>query len=116
MATEQRGMTPTRSNPGTDVSGATLKSRHSKSNDTGTRDNNTPDSAEDDDNPLQPDLEQEDEQASPPEQAADGELEEDNYMPLSEDEVSLGDDEFVVPKDPSNKSASSAGLWPRQIA
>ena len=76
------------------------KSRHSKSSDTGTRDNNTPDSAEDDDNPLQPDLEGEDEQASPPEQAADGESEEDNYMPLSEDKVSLGDEEFIVPEDP----------------
>ena len=40
------------------------KSRHRKSSDTGTRDNNAPDSAEDDDNPLQPDLEREDEQAS----------------------------------------------------
>ena len=76
------------------------KSHHSKSSDTGTRDNNTPDSAEDDDNPLQPDLEREDEQASPPEQAAKGESEDDNYMPLSEDEVSLGDEEFVVPEDP----------------
>ena len=76
------------------------KSRHSKSSDTGTRDNNAPDSAEDDDNPLQPDLEREDEQASPPEQAANGESEDDNYMPLSEDEVSLGDEEFIVPEDP----------------
>ena len=76
------------------------KSRHSKSSDTGTRDNNASDSAEDDDNPLQPDLEREDEQASPPEQAADGESEDDNYMPLSEDEVSLGDEEFIVPEDP----------------
>ena len=48
------------------------KSRHSKSSDTGTRDNNAPDSAEDDDNPLQPEFEWEDEQASPPGQAADG--------------------------------------------
>ena len=76
------------------------KSRRSKSSDTGTRDNNAPDSAEDDDNPLQPDLEWEDEQARPPEQAANGESEDDNYMPLSEDEVSLGDEEFVVPEDP----------------
>ena len=76
------------------------KSRHSKSSDTGTRDNNTPDSAEDDDNSLQPDLEREDEQASPPKQVADGESEDDNYMPLSEDEVSLGDEEFIVPEDP----------------
>ena len=76
------------------------KPRHSKSSDTGTRDNNAPDSAEDDDNPLQPDLEREDEQASPPEQAANGESEDDNYMPLSEDEVSLGDEEFIMPEDP----------------
>ena len=76
------------------------KSRQSKSGDTGTGDNNTPDSAEDDDNLLQPDLEREDEQASPPEQAADRETEDGNYMPLSEDEVSLGDDEFIVPEDP----------------
>ena len=76
------------------------KSRHSKNSDTDTRDNNTPDSAEDDDNPLQPDLEREDEQASPPEQAADGETEDDNYMPFSEDEVSLSDEEFIVPEDP----------------
>ena len=47
--------------------------RQSKSGDTGTGDNNTPDSAEEDDNPLQPELEREDEQASPPEQAANGE-------------------------------------------
>ena len=30
----------------------------------------------------------------------DGESEDDNYMPLSEDVVSLGDEEFIVPKDP----------------
>ena len=44
--------------------------------------------------------EQEDGQASPDEQATDGDLEDDNYMPPSEDEVSLGDDEFGVPEDP----------------
>ena len=92
------------------------KSRHSQSSDTGTRDNNTPDSAEDDNNPLQHDVEWEGEQASPPEQAANGELEEDNYMPLSEDEVSLSDEEFIVPKDSSSRSASSTGLWPQHIA
>ena len=30
----------------------------------------------------------------------DGYLEDDNYMPPSKDEVSLGDDEFGVPEDP----------------
>ena len=39
-------------------------------------------------------------EASPPERAADGEAEDDNYMPPSEDEASLNDDEFVVPVDP----------------
>ena len=31
-------------------------------------------------------------------------------MPLSEDEVSLGDEEFIVPEDPVEQEASSAGL------
>ena len=31
-------------------------------------------------------------------------------MPLSEDEVSLGDEEFIVPKDPIEQEPSSAGL------
>ena len=93
-------MTPPRINPSVDVKRRRSKSRHSKSSDTDTRDNNTSDSAEDDNNPLQHDLEREGEQDSPPERAADGEPEEDNYMPLSEDEVSLGDKEFIVPEDP----------------
>ena len=41
-----------------------FKPGHRKISDTGTRDNNVLDSAEDDDNPLQPDLEREEEQAS----------------------------------------------------
>ena len=45
--------------------------------------------------------EQEDGQASPKEHAVDGESEDDNYMPLSEDKVSLGDEEFIVPEDPA---------------
>ena len=55
------------------------------------------------DNPAQPGFEQDEEedgQASPKEQATDGESEDDNYMPLSKDEVSLGDEEFIMPKDP----------------
>ena len=74
------------------------KPRHSKSSDTGTRNNNTADSTED--NPLQPGFEWEDGQASPKEQATDGESEDDNYMPFSEDEVSLGNEEFIVPEYP----------------
>ena len=33
-------------------------------------------------------------------------------MPPSEDEVSLGDDEFGVPEDPAEQFALSDGLWP----
>ena len=54
-------------------------------------------------NPDQPTFEQaeqEHRQVSPDEQATDGYLEDDNYMPPSEDEVSLGDDEFGIPEDP----------------
>ena len=43
---------------------------------------------------------QEDGEASPHERAAGREVEDDNYMPPSEDEASLDDDEFVVPEDP----------------
>ena len=79
------------------------KPRHSKNSDTGTRDNSTPDDAEDENNPAQPDFEQaerEDGQVSPHEQAMDGDSKDDNYMLLSEDEVSLGDEEFIIPEDP----------------
>ena len=79
------------------------KSRHSKSSNTGTRDDSNLDGAKDKNNPAQPGFEQakwKDGQASPKEQATDGESEDDNYMPLSEDEVSLGDEEFIVPEDP----------------
>ena len=76
------------------------KSRHSKSGNADTGDNNMPDSAEENDNPLRQDLEQEDGEASPPKRAAGGEGEDDNYMPPSEDEASLDDDKFAVPEDP----------------
>ena len=42
----------------------------------------------------------EDGEANPHERAAGRKLEDDNYMPPSEDEASLDDDEFVVPEDP----------------
>ena len=77
------------------------KSRQSKNGDSGTGDNNTPNSAED--NHLQQDSAQEDGEASPHERAADREVEDDDYMPPSEDEASLDDDEFVVPSDPAEQ-------------
>ena len=77
------------------------KSRQSKNDDSGTGENKTPDSAED--NPLQQDSAQEDGEASPHERAADREVEDDNYTPPSEDEASLDDDEFVIPSDPAEQ-------------
>ena len=74
------------------------KSCQRKNGDSGTGDNNTPDSAEE--NPLQQDSAQEDGEANPHERAADREVEDNNYMPPSEDEASLDDDKFVVPEDP----------------
>ena len=73
------------------------KSRQHKNGDSSTGDNNTPESAEE--HPPGQDLAQEDGETSPQERAADIEVEDDNYMPPSEDEASL-DDEFVVPEDP----------------
>ena len=70
------------------------KSPQRKNGESRTGDNNTPDSAED--NRLQQDLAQEDGEANPHERAADREVEDDNYMPPSEDEASLDDDEFVA--------------------
>src|SRR4051812_27438446 len=77
------------------------KSRQSKNGDSGTGDNTTPDSAEE--HQPQQDSAQEDGEASPHERAAEQEVEDDNYMPPSEDEASLGDDEFVVPSDPAEQ-------------
>ena len=74
------------------------KSRHSKNGDSGTGDNNTPDSAED--NPLQQDSAQEDGEdgkIGPDEHVVSEDSEDSNYLPLSEDEVSLGDADFIVP-------------------
>ena len=76
------------------------KPRHSN---TDTGEENNPDGAEEEYNPDQPTFEEAEEghgQVSRDEQAIDGYLEDDNYMPPSEDEVSLGDDKFGVPEDP----------------
>ena len=79
------------------------KSRHGKDSNTGTRDNNTPDDAEDQEDPVEPTFEQdnrEDGQFSPDEQAVNEDSEDSNYLPLSKDEVSLGDEDFILPEEP----------------
>ena len=86
------------------------QSRQSKSSDTGTGDNSTPDSAEDGNNPLQHDIGQEDGEASPPERAADGEAEDDNYRPPLKMRQASATTNSPCQRIPSNKSASNAGL------
>ena len=98
---EQWGMTPPRNSQSAGVSGAALNPAKAKNGDSGTGDNTTPDSAEE--HPPQQDSAQEDGEASPHERAADREVEDDNYMPPSEDEASLDDDEFIIPSDPAEQ-------------
>ena len=78
------------------------KSRQNKYGDSSTGDNNTPDSAED--NPLQQDLAQEEGEANPHDRAVDREVEDDNYMPPSDDEARLVTTNLSCPRIPSNKS------------
>ena len=68
--------------------------------DTGTGENNTPDDAKDNEDPVEITSEQEERengQVSPDEQAINEDSEDSNYLPLSEDEVSLGNEDFIVP-------------------
>ena len=57
--------------------------------------------------------EQEDKQVSPDEQATHDNSEDDNYLPLSEYEASLGDEEFVVPEEPSEQECFKRQLIAR---
>ena len=65
--------------------------------------NNTPDDAEDNEDPIEATSEQdewEDGQVSPDEQAIEEDSEDGSYHPLSEEEVSLGNEDFIVPEAP----------------
>ena len=101
---ETNGDEATKDNPSKKIAKHGRRPRRSKprQDNTGTGDKNNPDGADDEYNSKQPafeQAEQEDGHDSPDEQATDGYPEEDNYMPPSEDEISLGDDEFGVPED-----------------
>ena len=79
------------------------KSRREKDSNTGTRDNNTPDDTKDQENPVEPTSEQddrEDGQVSPDEQAINDDSEGSTYLPPFEDEVNLGNEDFIVPEEP----------------
>ena len=79
------------------------KSHCGKDSNTGTGDNDTPENAEDQEDPIELTSEQddrEDGQIDPDEQAVNEDSEDNNYLPLYEDDVSLGDEDFIVPEEP----------------
>ena len=60
----------------------------------------------DNEDPVEPTSEQEeweDGQASSDEQATNEDANDSNYLPLSEDEVCLGDEDFIVPEEPAEQ-------------
>nr|XP_020162949.1 FK506-binding protein 4-like [Aegilops tauschii subsp. strangulata] len=78
------------------------RSRREKESNTGTRDNNTPDNAEDSDHPVEPVFERdewEEGQVNPDELVDHEDSEDSNYLPASEEDVSLGNEDFIVPEE-----------------
>ena len=79
------------------------KSHREKDSNTDTGENNTLDDARDNEDPIEPTSEQderEDGRVSPDEQAMHEDSEDNNYLPLSEDEVSLGNKDFIMTEEP----------------
>ena len=78
-------------------------SRRKKDSNTGTGDNNTPDNAEDQEAPIEPTSEHddwEDGQVNPDDPVGNEDSEDSNYLPISEEDASLGDEDFIVPEEP----------------
>ena len=79
------------------------KSRRSKDSNAGTGENNTPDDAKNNEDLAEVTSEQEEQEnglSSPNEQARPNDSEDGSYRPLSEDEESLGNEDFIVPEEP----------------
>ena len=79
------------------------KPRRSKDGHTGTGENSTPGDAENNEDPVGAASEQEEHdngQDNPDEQAIEDDSEDDSYRPPSEEETSLGNEDFIVPEDP----------------
>ena len=79
------------------------KSRRSKDSNAGTEENNTLDNVENNEDLAEVTSEQEEQengQASPDEQARPNDSEDGSYRPLSEDEESLGNEDFIVFEEP----------------
>ena len=79
------------------------ESHRLKDRNTGTGENSTPDDAENNEDPVGVTSEQEEQdngQVSPDEHAIYDDPEDSNYLPLSEEEESLGSEDFIVPEAP----------------
>ena len=79
------------------------KSRREKESNTGTGDNNTPDDAEHPKDPVEPASEQdewEEGQVNPDEPVGNEDSEDSNNISISEEDVSLGNEDFIVPEEP----------------
>ena len=79
------------------------KSRRGKDSNTGTGDNNTPENAEDQEAPIDPTSElddREDGKVNPNDPVGNEGSEDSNYLPISEEDESLGDEDFIFPKEP----------------
>ena len=79
------------------------KSRRDKESNTYNGHDSTPENAENPDAPVEQTFEQDDreeEQGNPDEPVGNEDSEDSNYMPPSEDEISLGDEDFIVLEEP----------------
>ena len=79
------------------------KSCRSKDSNTGTEENSTPNDAENNEDPVGATSEQEEqdnEQVNPDKQATPNDPDDDSYRPPSEDDESLGTEDFIMPKAP----------------
>ena len=95
------------------------RSRRERERNTSIRENDTPDNAEDPENPVEPAFEKderEEGQFTQKEFADREDSEDSNYLPVSEEDVSLSDEDFIVPENPSNKNASSDSSSPPREA
>ena len=85
------------------------KPRRSKDGNTGTGENSTSGDAENNEDPVGATSEQEEHdnrQDNPDQQAIEDDSEDDSYRPPSEEETSLGNEDFIVPEDPQIGRAS----------
>ena len=95
------------------------KPRRSKDGNTGTGENSTPGDAENNEDPVGAASEQEEQdngQDNPDKQAMPNDPDDDSYRPVSEDDESLGNEDFVMPEAPLEQERFKRQLIPLQEA